>query len=167
MMLPGPRRIAGDLTRDYPGDRQDIDGEILLGFLEALHTIDPETRGIPGVLWWSAKRRGTSARNADLRARGYTLNDNHQLEARRATPVPGHPDLVLARAVSRGVVTVDEAELVGNTRLALEPLDQVARRLGLTYAACRKRRSRAEDRLIRFLGHPRVAASTDAALVAA
>jgi len=154
VMLPGLRRIARSLTLGYSGDVQDIESEILLGFLEMLQTLDPDRRSIPALLWWSAKRRGAAALAAELKARSFSLLDRDVLSPRRVVPAPGHPDLVLARAVSHGVVTAEDAELVGTTRLASEPLEEVAHRMGLTYAACRKRRSRAEERLVRFLRHP-------------
>jgi DNA-directed RNA polymerase specialized sigma24 family protein len=49
---------------------------------------------------------------------------------------------------SVAVITDEESELIGRTRLEGEPLAQAAARLGITYAACRKRRRRAEHRIV-------------------
>lgn len=142
MMLPGLRRIVRSLSIDYIGDIQDLESEVLLGFLETLQAVDPHSRAIAPLLWWSAKRRGLAARTAEFRARAYGLPEGDAFSPGRVVPAPGHPDLVLVQAVDRGVLSSEDAELVGTTRLSSEPLDDVASRMGLTYAACRKRRSR-------------------------
>lgn len=48
-----------------------------------------------------------------------------------------HPDLVLAEAVAEGVLTVIEAELVGETRVGGVALGELAARWGLSYQAAK------------------------------
>ena len=66
---------------------------------------------------------------------------------------PGHPDLVLARAIRDSVIVQAAAHLIGDTRLEGVPLQAAARRQRLSVAAGRRHRRRAERRLIGYLGH--------------
>jgi hypothetical protein len=71
-----------------------------------------------------------------------------------STPPPtpgGHPDLVLAAAVQDGVLSRDEAALIGETRLEATTLAQAAARRGRTVAAVTMQRLRAEMRLVDHL----------------
>ncbi|HVA61351.1 MAG TPA: hypothetical protein VNG13_12575 [Mycobacteriales bacterium] len=153
--IPGLRRAAGRLSRDYPSHaalvddyRVDVDAEVLTGFLAALATIDVAAGHLPARLCWAGYRAGRS------RCRREVTEARH-----RAGPVEGtapmrpygHPDLVLLAAVDAGVITLAEARLIGATRLDGMDLQQLAARLGVTYAAVRMWRSRAERRLTRFL----------------
>ncbi|MBN1174036.1 MAG: hypothetical protein JXA67_17820, partial [Micromonosporaceae bacterium] len=63
-------------------------------------------------------------------------------------PPCGHPDLVLARAVRAGVITAEEAELIGTTRLEETTLTEYAERIGQARWNLYKRRSAAEERLV-------------------
>jgi hypothetical protein len=75
-----------------------------------------------------------------------------------APPVPfGHPDLVLAQAVACGAITAVDAELIAATRLELRPLAEVATELHLPYQAARRRRARAEQRLVAAIRQGRLA----------
>jgi len=67
----------------------------------------------------------------------------------------GHPDLVLDKAVAAGVIGAADAELIGATRLGDIDLADAANALGITYKACHLRRSRAESKLVEFLGSDR------------
>lgn len=62
-------------------------------------------------------------------------------------PVGGHSGDIIERALSEGVITELEADLIDSTRLGPESLRQAGQRLGLSFAAVRHRRSRAEARL--------------------
>lgn len=70
-----------------------------------------------------------------------------------APPPPpyGHPDLVLAEAVAAGVITTAEAQLIGATRLDGVSTEVMAARLGTSVDGVRKRRVRAEGRLVAVL----------------
>src|SRR5262249_15617184 len=65
----------------------------------------------------------------------------------RSAPPPqpaGHPDFVLADAVTAGVITTIEADLIGATRLEDSPVTVWAAGHGMTHWAAYKMRSRAE-----------------------
>lgn len=160
-MMRGLRHIAAKVSRGVDCHRHDLHSEVLLGFFEALHSLDPDARGLAGLLWWAAYRRALAARRAEQDASGYELRDSDVLRARRITPPEGHPDLVLIKAVGDGVLDAKEAELIGDTRVEGERLTAASQRLGMPYSACHKRRSRAEYRLARYLGHRSLVARPD------
>lgn len=60
----------------------------------------------------------------------------------------GHPDFVLQRAVSEGVIDEHEAAIIGDTRLGGVRLTGLALVKGESYQALAKRRRRAERRLV-------------------
>ncbi|MDN5751620.1 MAG: hypothetical protein L0H64_24500, partial [Pseudonocardia sp.] len=146
--LPALTGIAATLTARFVGDPRDIHAAVLTGFLAELPVIDLARPRIMLRLRWAAYRAGhTCLREAldapvpSARAFGST-----------APPVPaGHPDLVMARAVSAGVITAVEAELIGSTRLEEVSLAEAATRLGTGYEAAKKARQRAEQRLVAFV----------------
>jgi hypothetical protein len=63
-------------------------------------------------------------------------------------PPYGHPDLVLARAVAVGVLTVEEADLIGATYLEDVMVAEYAERIGVSRWTVYKRRRAAEARLV-------------------
>ena len=65
--------------------------------------------------------------------------------------VAGHPDLVLARAVADGILSVAEAALIGSTRLEALTIADAARARGQSIGAVTVARHRAEHRLRRYL----------------
>ncbi len=146
--LPGLRRVAGRLARGYTRPTEDLDAEVLAGFLQALRGIDIDAGRIPARLCWAAYRRGRALRFADEAfgsRRGDVVNSC-------APPRPwGHPDFVLAKAVAAKVITAAEAELIGRTRLEGVSLAQVAAELGISKAAVKMRRHRAEQRLVQAI----------------
>jgi hypothetical protein len=56
VLLPGLRRVAGRLARDFLGDTADIDAEVLAGFLEALNGLVPSGEHLASRLLWPAYR---------------------------------------------------------------------------------------------------------------
>lgn len=143
--MPALRRAAGILARGYEGDTADIDAEVLTGFMAALRSIDLSRSAIALRLRWAAYRAGAAYRRAD--AQWSTLEE----DASRASGPPrpqGHPDLVLAAAAARGVITAAEAGLISATRLGSVSLVAAARKLNVPYDTARMRRSRAERRLV-------------------
>ena len=58
VLLPGLRRMAGRLTRQYPGDPDCGDAEVLAGFVDGVATWDGRAgTGIASRLLWLAYRR--------------------------------------------------------------------------------------------------------------
>lgn len=147
--LPGLRRVAARLVADYPGvDPVEADAEVLTGFLDALAHLDITTGHLPGRLCWAAYRAGRAACRREAAA-----------AARRAPavfsaapPRPwGHPDLVLAEAVAEGVIGAFHAELISATRLGGTYLPALAAELGTDPHSLRRRRQRAESRVVAWL----------------
>jgi hypothetical protein len=99
VLLPGLRRMAGRVARNFPGDSTDVDAEILTGLLEALDGFDAGRGQIAARLLWAAYRRADRLRSAEL------AESPRRAAAPSSHPPArpwGHPDLVLARAVAAG-----------------------------------------------------------------
>ncbi len=62
-----------------------------------------------------------------------------------------NPEEVIARALKAGVITVDDAELIAQTRLEGQRVIDVAATLAVPASRLQKRRERAESRLTEFL----------------
>lgn len=153
MMMRGLRGITARISRGMEFRRDDLQSEAILGFYEALHGIDADAPGLAGLLWCAAYRRGVAARRAEQKATGCQLLDSDAVRGRRINPPAGHPDLVLIKAVGDGILDADEADLIGDTRVQGHALAAASERFGVSYAACHKRRFRAERRVARYLGH--------------
>ncbi|WP_157254880.1 hypothetical protein [Nonomuraea typhae] len=130
-------------------DQEDLEAEVLTAFMEALIRVK---------LAWSHPLLRLS------RLTQFTVLRALAVEPPRLLPKPdqvdstengpqtlaypaGHPDLLLAQAVTDGVITQAEAELIGLTRLESIPLSSYCRRRGLLYCTVLKRRQRAEHAL--------------------
>lgn len=146
--LPALAATGSWLAERYPGDRGDIHAEVLTGFLHGVATLDLNPPGVFPRLRWTARRTGLAALHAALDA-PVPISTGHG----SAPPPPpaGHPDLVLARAVAEGVLSRDEADLIGATRLEEIRLTAWAaeRRMGHQFAS--RLRARAETRLLAWL----------------
>ena len=146
--LPGLTRLAGKLAHGHPKLVEDIDSEVLSGFLQALRT-DPLD---PPRLWlrlcWSAWRSGARARAVDSTCE---LPPEVPVGSRTPQRPYGHPDLILGRAVAAGVLTEPQAELIGATRFGYVLIEQLAAEQGVTGSVMRMRRKRAERVLVAAL----------------
>lgn len=150
VLLPGLRRIAGRVTRDFSGDTADLDAEILAGFVEAVRAVEPSGKRLAARLLAVPWNRAKSA----LRAESAYAGRKAPTPASEVPARPwGHPDFVLARAVAADVIGSDEAELIGATRLDGIPLSVLAAERGVPYEALRRRRYRAEVRVLRWLSN--------------
>lgn len=130
MMMPGLKHIGGKLGDRYPGDRNDLDSEILEGFLQALDIADASAQKIYGQLYWAAFRRGHEACN---RERRLAMSRSELTETvADLRPAGGHPDLVLAGAMLSGVVTPQQADLVSDVLLDHEDRRTAAKRRGMS-----------------------------------
>ncbi|MCI0689227.1 MAG: hypothetical protein L0Y54_18645 [Sporichthyaceae bacterium] len=147
MAAPSLRAACGQLTAGFRGDTYDIDAEVIAGFLAALRRVDPARPRLGSTLWRAAYRAGFRARY-----RQDPVPVPSEYWDTIAAPVPfGHPDLVLAEAVSCGAINAMEAELIAQTRIEDKPLAAVASALGLPYQAARRRRARAERGLVALI----------------
>jgi hypothetical protein len=153
MLLPGLRGLARVARWRCPyGDSDDVAGEIVAGFVEAVLTVDAHMPGLYVELFRRARRTG------DAYCRSEQRESLHQTAYGDVEPVaveeqPG-PETVLVEAVAAGVLGPIEAELIGVTRIGRQPLTVVAAERGLSYDGCHKRRRRAERRLVAYLTEP-------------
>jgi hypothetical protein len=148
MALPAIRSVAGSLARGFDGDVEELDAEILAGFLAQLAVVDVETPGIITKLRWAAYRAGHAVVVAHRRA---AEREEEISEQATLSGPAGHPDLVLMRAVSAGAISEADAELISATRLDRVDMEVYAGQLGVSYNAVKIRRQRAEARLVAFI----------------
>jgi hypothetical protein len=148
LALPALMRITATLSARFAGDVSDIHAAVLTGFLAELAHIELRKPRIMLRLRWAAYRSGHTAVRDALDApvpSGWGFGS-------RAPALPsGHPDFVLARAVAEGILTAEEAELIGSTRLEGLPLARVAQARGASYPTVHQTRRRAEQRLVAYL----------------
>lgn len=142
--LPGLRRAAARLA--YAPNRADMEADLLAGFLAALAEVDTDGPGICRRLVNAAQIHARTR----LREQQATTAGEARTAPASAVPHPpvGHPDLVLARAVRLRVLTGEEAEMIGATRLEETTLADWADRHQMTRKACYEWRARAEARLV-------------------
>jgi hypothetical protein len=141
--------IVAKLCRKYADDPSDVHAAVLTGFLSELAHMDLAR---PWVLWrlrCAALRAGHVFIREALDRPTPTDEDFHSSEP---TLPWGHEDFVLARAVAEGVITGEQAELIGSTRLEPEyTLTQAAADWGTSYDTLAHVRVRAEQRLVTWL----------------
>jgi hypothetical protein len=144
LAMPGLRRRAGLIFRGWAGEREDLDSELLLGFLERLRTIDVDAGNI------CARLIEAGARQAQRSWRFDQVQDLARDVPPRSLPPArpwDHPDFVLARAVAAAVVGPEECFLIAQTRLEDVSLEVAADRLGVPASTASSWRRRAEHRL--------------------
>ncbi|GGU22339.1 sigma-70 family RNA polymerase sigma factor [Streptomyces violascens] len=150
VMLPGLRSISRKQAGGPQVDRGDLDSEAVAEFLSEMHKADPMADGLSKRLWWAAFRGAYRARRHDLDAVRHLASDLGE-SIPSVLRSPSHPDLALARLCEEKVISQAEGDLIGRTRIEGEPLAAAARRLGISYEACSKRRGRAERRVLEYL----------------
>ena len=143
--MPGLRRAAASLSAAWRGDTEDLQAEILAGFLAALRALDLDDLDrvpLASRLCWAAWRAGQKHASASAA----WASRRRELDSSGAGPaLPwGHPDFVLAAAVRAKVITAAEAELIGRNRLEGVPLAKIVAELGISHPALCNRRKRAE-----------------------
>jgi hypothetical protein len=159
VLLPGLRRAAHPLVRSCPERAADVEADMLVALLSALARVSPRRHRLAGHLVGAAVTAAQRAVREELSEQGRLTHAAHAFPPHRPW---GHPDLVLADAVLEGVISADDAELIGSTRLEDQNLKQAARVRGITHAAARHRRSRAERRLVEYLASGLVPPEEDA-----
>jgi hypothetical protein len=143
--LPGLRRAVASLAGTYRGDPADLQSEVLTGFLAAMRGLDlDDLESVPlaSRLCWAAWRAGQALAYADA---GYAARRRSLSVWRDGPDLPwGHPDFVLAAAVREGILTREQAALIGRNRLEGVPLSQIAAETGISHSALCNRRKKAE-----------------------
>lgn len=151
MAMPALKKIAGDTARYFHGDISDLDSEIVEGFLHALNQADPNAPMIYSSLRFMARRYGQEARLSADRAAGRTGQFDDAVSARYRRGQGGHPDLVLANAVRAKGLSAEDADLIMRAHLDGQDRVSLAEDHGMSPYQCRKRLSRAEERLRSYL----------------
>lgn len=146
--LPGLTRLAARLSAGHSRLAEDIDSELLAGFLHELRRGDLRAPRLWLRLCWAAWRAGLNARRVeDL----VELPPEVPVGSRTPYRPYGHPDLILGRAVAAGVLTVEQADLIGSTRVGDVLIEQIAAEYGQPGSVIRMRRKRAERKLVAAL----------------
>ncbi len=141
--LPGLRNAAARLARTATGD---VQAALVTEFVAALITVPLDEPRVVSRLLDTA----SSAARAALRASEPAASGEANFAPGSALPPPpyGHPDLVLARAVAAGVISAEEADLIGTTYLENVSVAEYADRAGVSRWTVYKRRKAAEARLV-------------------
>jgi hypothetical protein len=148
VLLPGLRRAAWPLAQICPDKTPDVESEILASFVAAVRRVAPDRPRLAAHLTWRAHGGAKELVRAEMAE--WAKPAFQPVSA--APPRPwGHPDLVLVKAVEAGVLCAEDAELIGATRIGGLSLEVAADRLGITYAAARKRRTRAEATVVEWI----------------
>lgn len=148
MALPALTSMARRLCAGHIDQADDIESELLTGFLQALRTADLSGPAPYSRMCWAGWRAALLVRNNIATEELPDVFDpSSQLPARPY----GHPDLILGRAVRAGVITADQADLISATRFGRVLVDELAARAGIEPAALRMRRRRAELAVVRAL----------------
>ncbi|WP_157172517.1 hypothetical protein [Nocardia pneumoniae] len=156
-MLAG---TAGLFAAPASPQRHDIESEVLTGFLTHLERVELDQPGVWHRLRWASYRAAIRAvRQQDVITESVADHDDDldrdldpSAKNRRVMVTePGHPETVLALAVADGVITAGAAELIALTRWEHRPLNCLAAERGDSHWALRKRRQRAEARLVAWL----------------
>ena len=144
MAMPGLRREVRGLLVSFRGDRDDLESAVAEGFVTELYRVDLAEKALCARLVRAGRRAGVKQAYQDAAMDGAAWSQF----ASRAPQAPyGHPDLVLVDALRKGVLTQEEAWLIGTTRLEGVPVDQVAALWGERPNTVSVRRHRAEVKL--------------------
>jgi hypothetical protein len=149
LAMPALALTARTLCKRWADDPRDVNASVLEGFLDGLAHVDLTRPQVLVRLRWIAYRAGYVFVRESL---DLPLPTGEDFRSQEPTRPWGHPDLVLARAVADGVITVDEANLIGATRLEEDySLEAAARERLLRYDHVQVLRRRAEYRLAAYL----------------
>lgn len=151
VLLFGLRRATSGLCEVCPHKAADIEAEALAGLLEGIAKTDPRRSRLAARLIWLARNRAKVLVAKELAEVGRP--GRHLCSEVPSRPY-GHPDLVLAEAVTEGVIEAGDAALIGDTRLGGTSLAEAAALLGMAPDSVRHRRRRAEARVVAWLGGP-------------
>ncbi|AGZ40715.1 hypothetical protein [Actinoplanes friuliensis] len=148
MAMPGLRRAVRQLGTSWRSDRDDLESAVAEGFVSALRKVDLHDSSLCARLIDAGRKAGV--RQA-FQSAGVEAGSWAPFASRSPRPPWGHPDLVLADAVTAGVLSRSEAQLIGATRLEGLQVKDVAAWLGELPNTVAGRRRRAELRLRRAI----------------
>ncbi|MGW3890499.1 hypothetical protein ACWD69_17565 [Micromonospora chokoriensis] len=152
MAMPALQQYAARLCEGYTGDPADIDAEILTGFLTALRDRADLTKPAPYASLCKAAWR--AGRDLRLQQHEYlpVQDIEHLVAGSRTPPVPyGHPDLLVRRAVTLGILDPEDEQPYIDVRLGHRAIEPIAARIGVSVDALRMRLSRIDSRIAEAL----------------
>jgi DNA-directed RNA polymerase specialized sigma24 family protein len=150
-LLPGLKRLAERLVRE-PGTRDEVWSTLLSAIWERMYSY-PLLRRPQRIAANLLLDTRLAIRQERERARRRTAGELARAEVPlRPRLLPFPPEQPLRRAVDAGAISAEEAELIAQTRIDGRPLVELAAEMRVAYDALRKRRERAERRLLLFLG---------------
>lgn len=147
-LLPGLRGAIGDYARGYPGSAADLEADVLVELVELIGTVDLDSSHVAPRLLWRAAQRAKRRLARNRAGIGRPVPGMSNSEPHRPW---GHPDFVLAEAVRTEVISAEDADLIGRTRLEDVPAVVYAAERGERAGTIRMRRMRAERRLLAWL----------------
>jgi hypothetical protein len=151
ILLEPLTRRSEDPDIGTPLDADDAQAEIAAGMWEQVVRVRPGTTKVASVLVNGGRRRARLAARAEI---DYRICCRRLFELHRSPQHGnhlGHPESVVRAARETGVLSGFEAELIAATRLGDDSLSGAATNRDLTYSAARKRRGRAETRLLAWM----------------
>ncbi|WP_345556019.1 hypothetical protein [Streptomonospora halophila] len=163
LALPGLYGIRRRLGAGLGPDAADLEGEMLSALLDEIRVLDLAPGAVCGRLVYAVRKAAQRFRYRCLRDQPHQ-GDPHPAVAhgRAVTPGARGPVSVLAEAITKGVLTHLEAELIARTHLEGRQLTAVAHELGVGYTTARRRRTHARTRLVRALGEDKSVDPVDA-----
>jgi hypothetical protein len=159
LALPGliirAKKLAG-----WAPDPADVHASVLTGFLTGLADLDLDRPWVLNRLMQAARRAGERAVREELSA---PIPVEEGFESRQPPAPWGHSDLLLADAVTDGVITREQADMIGVTRLEDVSARAYAAAHGISYDTFLRTRLRAEGRLVAWLKEGTTAEALDRA----
>ncbi|MFI1997079.1 hypothetical protein, partial [Actinoplanes sp. NPDC020271] len=127
--LPALTHLAAKISAGRPRLADDVDSEVLAGFLEALRTTDLDRSRLWLRMCWAAWRAGAAVVKDQ---EGEELPLDLTTGSRTPRMPYGHPDLLLGRAAAAGLISDEAAELISATRFGDALIEQLAAEQGTT-----------------------------------
>ena len=133
VVLPGLRRGLASLARAWPSRRDDLEADALAGLVEAIAAFDPTVEPVAARLVWRVTSHARRRHAREMAIAGRHVQSPGSAEPHRPW---GHPDFVLAAAEQAGIVSAEDAELIGETRLGNVAVHDFAARRGESKTRC-------------------------------
>lgn len=152
LAVPMLAATAARIAHRVGGDRADAEAAVLAAFVDALTRMSLTKTHLWCALRWAAYRGGRRWEKQEARA---SIQVPPQDLATRPQPPEGDLDALLALAVAEGVIEMDRALLIAETRLTGYPLIAMAAQRGVPSKRLNYQRKRAEEKLARWL-HARI-----------
>jgi len=129
----------------------DVEAEMLAALLEQVRALAPGVEDVGERLWSAVANTASRCGYLNSRDRHRSIPYNPNAHATTHGAGGRGPVTVLAEAITTGILSPVEAELVARTRLESAKLAQVAEEMGLTYITARRWRRAAEEKLEKVL----------------